>query len=114
MIVAITATQNQISGPGEAEQIIIVDTNTGTEVERYTNPALTATSARGIVMLRSAIDRNAEALVVSGIGQHAMDYARGRIRILNGSGYNFTEAVEKIKLGQLHELHEANHMGHHH
>lgn len=114
MKIAVPVTGNEPSGPGEAEEVVIIETSTGEVVERYPNPALTATSARGITMLMSAIERNAEVLVVAGIGQHAIDFARTRIRILGGAGLTIDEIVKAAKNGQLKELTEANHMGHHH
>lgn len=114
MIIAVPVSGNMPSGPGEARDVLMIDTSTGKELERYENPALTATSARGIVMLRSVIDRKADALVVSGIGEHAMTYAKGRITILNGAGRTLGDIVKAVSENSLPEISEATHSGHHH
>lgn len=114
MKIAIPVTDGAASGPGEAREIVVFDTSTGMELERYENPALTATAARGIVMLRSVIDRKVDALVVSGIGQHAIDYARNRLRILNSGGLPISGILAAAGQGNLPEMSEATHMGHHH
>lgn len=114
MIIAIPITGDMPSGPGEAQEIVVFDTAKGNEIERYPNPALTATSARGIAMLHSVMDRKVDALVVSGIGEHAMSYAQGRLKILNGAGLTLVEILKHAKDNSLSELTEATHMGHHH
>lgn len=114
MIIAVPVTGNQPSGPGEAEEIVVFDAENGTEIERYANPALTATSARGIAMLRSVMDRKVDALVVSGIGEHAMNYAKGRLSILSGAGLSLEEVLKQASENSLKEMTEATHMGHHH
>lgn len=114
MIIAVPVTGNHPSGPGEAQEILIYDAAEGKEIERYPNPALTATSARGIAMLRSVIERNVDALVVSGIGEHAMTYAKGRLKILNGAGMSLDELLRRASKNDLVELIDATHTGHHH
>lgn len=114
MIIAIPVTGTHASGPGEAQQIVLIDTSEGKEIERYENPALTAMSGRGIAMLNSVIQRKVDALVVGGIGEHAMSYAKGRVKVLNGSGLTLQEITEKASKNSLPEMTEANHSGHHH
>lgn len=112
MIIAVPVTDNMPSGPGEAMEIVIIDTDSSQERERYENPALTAVSGRGIAMLRSAMERNVEALVVGGIGQHAFEVARRNMKIFDGKGLTLDELSEKIKNGELKELTSFNHSHH--
>lgn len=114
MILAVPVKGNITSGPGEAQEIAIVDTTEGKVTERYPNPALTATSGRGIVMVRSALDRNAEALVVGGIGEHALTYALREMKVFNGSGLTLDELSKPAIEKDLTELLQATHSGHHH
>lgn len=114
MIIAVPVKGNITSGPGEASEIAIVDTSKGKVIERYPNPALTATSGRGIAMVRSALDRKAEALVVGGIGEHALSFAMRYLKVFNGSGVTLDELTGENGLENLPELLQATHGGHHH
>ena len=114
MIIAVPVKGNMTSGPGEAEEIAIIDTAKGEISERYPNPALTATSARGISMVKSALDRKADALVVGGIGEHALSYAMKHMKVYNGSGATLDELLKESGLENLPELLQATHGGHHH
>lgn len=114
MILAVPVKGNMASGPGEADEIAIVDTDEGKITERYSNPALTAVSGRGIAMIRSAIERKADALVVGGIGEHALTYAKGRMKVYNGSGISLDDLVRQSSEKDLDELLEPTHTGHHH
>ena len=55
MKLAIAVEKGMVSGPGEAEEIRIYDTENSQHLESYPNPALTANSARGILMLKSIV-----------------------------------------------------------
>lgn len=114
MIIAVPVKGNITSGPGEADEIAIIDTAQGRVVERYPNPALTATSARGITMVKSALDRNAEALVVGGIGEHALSYAMKKLKVFNGSGATLDELTKDSGIENLTEILQATHGGHNH
>ncbi len=109
MIIAVPVSGNQPSGPGEAKEVLIFDTASGKEIERYENPALTATSGRGIAMVRSVMERKAEALVVGGIGQHSYEVARRNLKVLNGAGLTLEQIVQKASDGSLQELTGPNH-----
>lgn len=107
MLIAIPVTGDNISGPGEASEILILDSDDGYSVkERYENPALTASSARGISMIQSAAARNASVMVVAHIGAHAFGFIQGRMKIYSGLGMNVQEAVSRLKKGELTELTE--------
>ncbi len=115
MRIAIPATREMVSGPGEADEVVIYESEpVPAIVERFVNPALTAISAPGIQMLRSAIERKSKALIVAEIGPHAFDYARGRIDLYNGSGLSAEEAVKKLISGNLQKMSEASHPLHRH
>ncbi|MCL4336812.1 MAG: hypothetical protein M1129_00715 [Candidatus Thermoplasmatota archaeon] len=114
MIIGIPVTGNMPSGPGEAQEVVLFDTSTGLEIDRYENPALTATSGRGIAMIRSLLERRVEAMVVSGIGQHAFEVARRTLKVLNGEGLTLEQIVQEARKGALHEITEPNHGMHSH
>jgi predicted Fe-Mo cluster-binding NifX family protein len=105
---------NMLSGPGEAQEVLVFDTSTGRELDRYENPAPTATSGRGIAMIRSLLERKAEAIVVSGIGQHAFEVARRTLKVLNGEGLTLGQIVQEAAKGTLPELTEPSHSMHSH
>ncbi len=109
MIIAVPVNGNQPSGPGEALEVVLIDTASGMEVERYQNPALTATSGRGIAMIRSVMERKADALVVEGIGQHAFEVARRNLKVFNGAGLTLEQIVQGVAKGTLHELGAPSH-----
>lgn len=115
MKVAVALTGNRVSGPGEALEIVVYDA--GEEhvlLEKFQNPAATATSARGIVMLQSVVSRGIEKLIISGIGAHAMQYATGRIELLNGGGMTLETALQNFVEGNLEKIDSATHLGHNH
>jgi predicted Fe-Mo cluster-binding NifX family protein len=116
MKIALPETDGIVSGPGEAKIIRIYETEPSISLlEQYENPALTAPSARGIWMLRSALDRGASIIIVSGIGSHAFDFLEGKGDLYIAAGMGIEEAVENFKSGKLPKLEHPNHeSGHHH
>ena len=112
---AIAISGDRISGPGEAEEILVYDLAGSAKLEEsYENPALKATAARGIVMLKSVMDRGVEKLVISGIGDHALEYAKGKLELLNGKGLSKDHALSGILNNTLSRIEEATHHGGHH
>lgn len=109
MKLAIAVSKGMVSGPGEAEEIKIYETDSGELLESYPNPALTAKSARGILMLKSIVDRGVTFVIVSGIGAHAFSYTNGRIKLLKGEGLTVDEALRSFVNGSLTELSVATH-----
>jgi predicted Fe-Mo cluster-binding NifX family protein len=110
MRVAIAVDGNFVSGPGEAAEVRIYDILNGHRlIESYENPALTAKAARGIVMLKSVVDRGAESIIVSGVGQHAFTYTPGRLKLFLGNGMTVDQALSRFESGKLQELTEATH-----
>lgn len=114
MKIAVPVSANTASGPGEAQEIVIIDTVQEKIVERYPNPALTATSARGISMVRSVMERKVDGLVVGGIGEHALSYAANHLKVYNGAGMTIEDLSKKSVVDNLEELTQATHTGHHH
>ena len=107
MIIAIPVTDEKVSGPGEAEEILLLDTERNYSVtERFENPALTALNARGIRMLQSVISKNATSIIVAHIGSHAFKFVNGKVRIYTAAGLSVAEAVSKFQAGTLSELKE--------
>ncbi len=114
MLIAIPVSGNQISGPGEAKEILIMDSeNNYSIIERYENPALTATSAPGLRMIQSLIERKVLALIVAHIGAHAFELAHKKLSIYNSDGQSIDAAVSAYRSGRLQEA-TAELPGHHH
>lgn len=109
MKLAIAVDRGMISGPGEAEEIRIYNTDNNELVESYTNPALTAKSAKGIMMLKSIVDRGVTSVIVSGVGAHAFTYTNGRIKLYLGEGLKVEEGLSNFINGKLNELTVATH-----
>lgn len=112
---AIAVTGDKVSGPGEAEEILIYELGkSATLVESYDNPALKAISGRGISMIKSVIDRGVEKLVIGGIGDHALEYAKGKIELLSGKGLSKDLVISAIMKNTLSGISKATHTGGHH
>lgn len=116
MKIALTETGGMVSGPGEAKMVRVYETEPSLKLlEQYENPAITAPSARGIWMLRSALDRGASTIIVSGIGSHAFDFLEGKGELYIAAGLSSDEAVESFRNGKLPRLEHPNHeSGHNH
>lgn len=116
MKIAIPVEHGLIGGPGESSEILILDSDSDNAiVEKYENPALTASSARGISMINSVLDRGAEVLILGHIGQHAFSYAASRLKIYSATDMDVETAIREFKEGRLQILKEALHgSGHHH
>ena len=72
MKVAVVETNLIVEGPGEGQTVQIYETEPAPRgVEEYQNPALTATTTRGIWMLKSAMEKGATAIVVAEAGSPA-------------------------------------------
>jgi len=115
MKIAIPVTDNMVSGPGEGLELRIYDTEKEIKLlDTYENPALTATSARGIWMLRSAIDRGAGAIILSGAGAPAFTFTKGKLKIYLGAGLSVDDALSSFRDGKLSELTTPTHEHGHH
>ena len=115
MKIAIPVTDNMVSGPGEGQEVRIYDA--GKEIkllDTYENPALKATSARGIWMLRSAIDHGAVAIILSGAGAPAFTFTKGKLKIYLGAELSVDDALSLFRDGKLSELTTPTHEHGHH
>ncbi|EQD49165.1 dinitrogenase iron-molybdenum cofactor biosynthesis protein [mine drainage metagenome] len=78
MRIAVAATSDFVDGPGEGSSVIIFETEPSPNIiEQYENPALKASAAGGIWMIRSAMDRGVKALIVSEAGPPAFTFLEG-------------------------------------
>lgn len=112
---AIAVTGDRVSGPGEAEEILVYELGkSATLIESYDNPALKAISARGISMIKSVVDKGVEKLIISGIGDHALQYAKGKVELLSGKGLSKDLVISGIMKNSLPGIGKATHSGGHH
>ncbi|MCL5793474.1 MAG: hypothetical protein M1138_01385, partial [Candidatus Thermoplasmatota archaeon] len=87
MKVAVVETNLIVEGPGEGQTVQIYETDPAPRVvEEYQNPALTATTTRGIWMLKSAMEKGATAIVVAEAGSPAFNFTKGKAVLYSGAG----------------------------
>lgn len=117
MKIAIPVTDNFVTGPGEGEEVQIYEIN-GNEIkllEKYENPALKAIVARGVYMLKSALDRGVNAVIVTEIGPPGVRLLQGKAKIyLAEQGITVDEAIRKFIKGELKETNKPTHGDYHH
>ncbi len=107
---AIAASGDRVSGPGEATEILVYSMEGSSDLlEIFENPAIKATSARGIAMINSVIEKGVEKLVISGIGDHAFKYASGRIELLDGRGMSTDQALSAFSKNGLKVITKPTH-----
>ncbi len=116
MKVAVVETNQIVEGPGEGETVQIYETEPAPRVvEEYRNPALTATTTRGIWMLKSAMERGATAIVVAEAGAPAFNFTKGRAVLYSGAGMHVDMAIKAFVDGKLPKMDRATHdHGHSH
>ncbi|BFH72422.1 NifB/NifX family molybdenum-iron cluster-binding protein [Sulfurisphaera javensis] len=117
MRVAIPVTNGYVEGPGEALKVQIYEVKDGSYklVEEYDNPALSAMAARGAHMLKSAIDRKIDALIVAEMGPPGFRLIQNfKIKAYLGQGLDVKTALEKFIRGELPEILKPTHEEHHH
>ncbi|BCS93827.1 hypothetical protein L3N51_00573 [Metallosphaera sp. J1] len=113
MKVAVPVTNGMIDGPGEGLTVRIYEVDEKIRlIEEYENPALKATAARGIYMLRSALDKGVTAFVVAEIGPPGVRFLEGKAKIYIAEG-RVEDALDKLIKGELMETHEPTHGEHH-
>lgn len=115
MKVAVASTNGFVSGPGEAEEVHIynVDGYNYNLIEKYDNPAKYATHARGVFMLRSALEKGVDAIIVSEIGGPGFRYVAGKIKVYIFEGSE-ADALRKLINGELVEAIAPTHEHGHH
>ncbi|MCL4314877.1 MAG: diguanylate cyclase [Candidatus Thermoplasmatota archaeon] len=115
MKIAVCETEGRVEGPGEAANIRIYETTPSLDmIEEYANPALKATAARGVWMLRSALDRGASAIIVAEAGAPAFSFLKGKAELFLGNGMEVESALEGFLDGTLPRLDKPTHEGHNH
>ena len=117
MKVAIPVTNGYVDGPGEGLVVQIYEVENGQYklIEEYENPALKATAVRGAHMLKSAIDRGVNAIIVAEMGPPAFRLIQNyRIKAYLGEGLDVKTALEKLIKNELPELNGPTHEEHHH
>ncbi|MCG2888011.1 MAG: NifB/NifX family molybdenum-iron cluster-binding protein [Sulfolobales archaeon] len=117
MKVAVPVSNGYVDGPGEGETVRIYEVNGNSVklVEEYPNPALTKEAARGLWMLRSALERGATAFLVAEIGPPGFRFLKQN----NASIYVVEpmlveEALRLLIEGKLKEAEGPTHGDHHH
>ncbi|GAB6947522.1 hypothetical protein JCM16161A_16520 [Vulcanisaeta sp. JCM 16161] len=116
MRIAISVSNGFVSGPGEGDEVWIIevrDDGTYEVIERYENPAKYAQQVRGIFMLRSVLERGVNTVILSEIGSPAYKWAveKGvRIYIFKG---RIEDAIRAFIDGKLTEAQGPTHGEHH-
>lgn len=116
MRVAISVSNGYVSGPGEGDEVWIVDVNNNGSYEvreRFENPAKYATRVRGVFMLRSAVEQGVNAVIVSEIGPPGYRWAVSRgIKVYIFEG-KVEDAIKALIDGKLTEATGPTHGEHH-
>ncbi|MGC8609402.1 MAG: NifB/NifX family molybdenum-iron cluster-binding protein [Thermoplasmata archaeon] len=114
MKIAVAVTDGHVGDPGECDQVYIyeADGNGVKMIEKFENPGKKAIAAPGVVMLRNAIERGANAVVLSEIGRPGTNYLRGRAKVYLADGLPAEEAVKEVMAGSIPETLEPTHEGH--
>ncbi|QIW25383.1 diguanylate cyclase [Sulfolobus sp. S-194] len=117
MRIAIPVTNGYVEGPGEALKVQIYEVE-GQEyklIEEYDNPALKAMAVRGAHMLKSAIDRGVNAVIVAEMGPPGLRLLQNyKIKAYLAEGLDVKTAIEKFIKGELPEIIKPTHEEHHH
>ncbi len=110
MKVALPVTDNNITGPGEAMEVHIYEiaNNEYKLIIKYENPALKATMTRGIYMLKSIIDKNVDALIVTEIGEPGVRFLKNKIKICYSGDYNEENSIKYFMENKLKEINIEN------
>ncbi|MEM0157319.1 MAG: diguanylate cyclase [Thermoplasmataceae archaeon] len=110
MKVAVVETNQIVEGPGEGEKVQIYETEPVPRVvEEYQNPALMATTTRGIWMLKSAMEKGATAIVVAEAGSPAFNFTQGKAVLYSGAGMRVDTAIKALVDGKLPKMDRATH-----
>jgi predicted Fe-Mo cluster-binding NifX family protein len=114
--IAIPVTGENITGPGEALEVHIyeIENQKYKLFDKYENPALKATSTKGIYMLKSVLDKHVDAIIVSEIGAPGVRFLKGKLKIYYSNNLNETEAIDYYIKNKLEELTVATHDVPHH
>ena len=119
MKVAITANGQEMESSvdlrfGRAKYFILVDTETGEHEVTDNSQNLNAAQGAGIQAGQNVVNMGAEAVITGNVGPKAyrvLEAANIKI-FLCGDNTTVTEAVERLKAGELQEVDQANVEGH--
>nr|WP_236753510.1 hypothetical protein [Acidianus sp. HS-5] len=67
-------------------------------VERYDNPALNAGTTRGVYMLKSALEKGTNAIILTKIAPSRFNFIKGKAKLFLVNGL-VEEVLEKLKKG---------------
>ncbi len=114
MKIAVAVTNGFVSDPGECDEVHIYESSgNGLELkEKFENPGKKALAAPGVVMIRSAVEKGAGAIILSEIGRPGINYLKGKARVYLAGGMAATEAAKKVMDGSIPETTEPTHEGH--
>jgi predicted Fe-Mo cluster-binding NifX family protein len=114
--VGIPVNGSNISGPGEGKEVHIFEVeNTRYKlIDSYENPALKATSMRGIHMLKSVLSKDVNAIIVTEIGEPGIRFLKNKIKIYYANNMNENEVLEFYIQGKLEEVTLPTHESPHH
>ncbi|MGC8607233.1 MAG: methyltransferase domain-containing protein [Vulcanisaeta sp.] len=116
MKIAISVSNGFVSGPGEGDEVWIVEVEDHGNyklIERYENPARYAQQIRGVFMLRSLLDRGINTVILSEIGPPGYRWAAEKgIRIYIFEG-RVEDAIKAFIEGKLTEAQGPTHGEHH-
>lgn len=109
--VAIPVSGENITGPGEGLEVHIYEIDNGKYklIEKYENPALKASMTRGIHMLKSALDKKVDAIIVSEIGEPGVRFLKGKMKIYYSNNLNENDALDYYVNGKLGEIETGTH-----
>ncbi|MGC8949042.1 MAG: NifB/NifX family molybdenum-iron cluster-binding protein [Thermoprotei archaeon] len=116
MKVAVPVTNGYVSGPGEGLEVHVyeIEGNIIKFLEKYANPASKAITAKGIYMIRSILERNVNAIIVTEIGQHGFKMLSGKVTVYLAPQIRVEDALSKLIKNELQMIDKPIHEHHFH
>lgn len=118
MKVAVTSTGSNLGSEvdprfGRAKWFIVVDTETSEFSAHDNSQNLNAAQGAGIQAGRNVVDLGVEAVVTGNVGPKAFATLQaGGVSVYIGASGSVSEALEKLKTGELQNVSQANVDGH--
>jgi predicted Fe-Mo cluster-binding NifX family protein len=96
--VAVSVTDGLVERPGEGLEVRFyqIEGNKVKLLESYSNPALTAVRARGVRMLKSALEKGASAFIVGEMGPPRVRLLQGKAKFYLAQGVKVEEAIDRL------------------
>jgi len=119
MKVAVAVTDGMVADPGECDEIYFyeVGDHSFRFLEKLVNPGKNAPAARGVVMLKGALSKKTDAIILSEIGRPGFNFLKGKTKIYLADRMSSEEAIKLLSENSLKETteptHEGGHMEHH-